>query len=226
MARQDIHVDAAYGEVSVTDNLANKEILDFTLLDSIEGLDNDNCCYGEIAVPGHPAAKPGEGRSLYVRIPYHPVYRELSVRLKVDDGGGIPGYILNRSTNRVWFPVYSGEGEKVMLSELRKVNEAGVFHLVIRGGGISLFSGSETDFIIKAALKQNEIFLLKAFAGNLYQYPTTGVGLIDFLHGNFEDTGLAGKLQSEFASDRMVIDNAAMDSQTGELLLDITEKDG
>ena len=52
------------------------------------------------------------------------------------------------------------------------------------------------------------------------------MGLVDFLHGNFENTGLAARLQSEFENDRMTINDAFMNSETGELLLDVTEKDG
>ncbi len=80
--------------------------------------------------------------------------------------------------------------------------------------------------MFQPALRQNEVFLLKASAGNIYQHPTTGVGLIDFLHGNFENTGLAAKLQSEFENDKMIINNAYMDSATGEMLLDVIEKNG
>ncbi len=89
-----------------------------------------------------------------------------------------------------------------------------------------MYSGEDTDFVFQPALRQNEVFLLKASAGNLYQHPTTGVGLIDFLHGNFENTGLAAKLQSEFENDKMIINNAYMDSATGEMLLDVIEKNG
>ncbi|MFR2062735.1 MAG: hypothetical protein ACLS37_13150 [Alistipes sp.] len=53
----------------------------------------------------------------------------------------------------------------------------------------------------------------ESLPGNLYQHPTTGVGLIDFLHGNFENNNLAARLQSEFG-DNMVIINAYMDSVT------------
>lgn len=87
-----------------------------------------------------------------------------------------------------------------------------------------MYSGNETDFVIKASLRQNEIFLLKAFAGNLYQFPTTGVGLIEYLHGNFENAGLAAKLQHEFDNDNMVIINAYMNSANGELHLEVREK--
>ena len=81
------------------------------------------------------------------------------------------------------------------------------------------------DVYKRQAKYQNEVFLLKAFPGNLYQHPTTGVGLIDFLHGNFENNNLAARLQSEFKGDNMVIINAYMDSVTGELLLETEEKE-
>ena len=88
-----------------------------------------------------------------------------------------------------------------------------------------MFAGAETDLEIGAAKYQNEVFLLKALPGSLYQYPTTGVGLIDFLHGNFENNGLAAKLQAEFESDNVIIVNAYMDSTSGELLLETKEKE-
>jgi len=106
------------------------------------------------------------------------------------------------------------------------LNGNGNFNLLMRRGYLAVYSGEETDFVFRPALKQNEMFLLKAFASNLYQHPTTGVGLVDFLHANFENTGLAAKLQSEFENDKMTINNAYMDSETGELLLDVTEKNG
>ena len=51
------------------------------------------------------------------------------------------------------------------------------------------------------------------------------MGLIDFLHGNFENNNLAARLQAEFSGDNMVIINAYMDSTTGELLLETKEKE-
>ena len=51
------------------------------------------------------------------------------------------------------------------------------------------------------------------------------MGLIDFLHGNFENNNLAARLQAEFKGDNMVIINAYMDSATGELLLETEEKE-
>lgn len=229
MSRQDISVDAVYGECNLTDNLTNKVLSGFVLLDENTLFDNEKRCYGEIILPPETDVRNVENCIFYVPIDYFPVYKDLYLRLRVDRESIHPEYIINKTDNGIWFPVYRydyDERTSVKLSELMTLNENGIFQLIVENGYISMYSGNQSDFIIKASLQQNEIFLLKAFAGNLYQYPTTGVGLIDFLHGNFENTGLADKLQQEFSSDRMVINNAYMDSQTGVLYLEVSEKDG
>lgn len=230
MPRQDIHVDATYGEVTTTDNLTNKVIYDFVLLGRIDGADNDNYIYGEIVVPPGFEARYNDQAGIHLCIPYTPSYKQLVIRFRVDNPGGDTEYLINAADNRIWFGVYlensDGERSLIRLSEIGRLNERSNYNLLLRHGYLAIYSGDDTDFLFQPALRQNEIFLLKAFAGNLYQHPTTGVGLIDFLHGNFENTGLAAKLQSEFEQDRMIINNAYMDSSTGELLLDVTEKNG
>ena len=50
MARQDINMDVVYGELETSDNLTNKIIYDFKILEEQVGMDNDNYCYSEIVV--------------------------------------------------------------------------------------------------------------------------------------------------------------------------------
>jgi len=229
MARQDIYVDAVYGEVETTDNLTNKTIYEFRYPDRIPGLDNDNFTYGEIVVPSNFESRYQDKNGIRVHIPYTPVYKRLMIRFLLDSGTEREEHLINRSNNSIWFPVFITEEETkkvICLSSFQTINDKGNYNLILRNGYLELFSADETDFQIKASLGQNEIFLLKAMPGNLYQYPQTGVGLIQYLHGNFENSGLAQKLQSEFEGDNMVINNAYMDSETGELLLDVTEKNG
>jgi hypothetical protein len=118
-----------------------------------------------------------------------------------------------------------GTRQAVTLPSLYALNEDGLYNLLIREDCLVVYSGEETDFGIGASKMQNGTFLLKAVAGNLYQHPTTGVGLIDFLHSNMENNGLAAKLQAEFGADKVVIKNAYIDSATGELLLETEEKE-
>lgn len=226
MARQDIQIDTQYGELETTDNVVGKTFYDFVLLDYVEGSDNDNYCYGEVVVPKGSEKRVLEGFQVHVHIPYRAVYKMMMVRFRVGDDEGIAEYVVNRTTNEPWYAVSLPDGGEIRLAEFRRLNSEDYYNLALSGGMLLLYSGHETDLLIKASLPQNETFLLKASAGNLYQHPLTGVGLIDYLHGNFENTGLAAKLQSEFEADNMVIVNAYMDSVTGELLLEVKEKNG
>ena len=211
MAREDILVDSTYGELVTADNPAGRVIYDFVLLEEVAGMDNEHYAYGEISLAQEAERRYDEGSSVHVRIPY--------------TAGGGEHYMVNPANNTPWFDVQRTGGVVIRLSEYAEVNADSLFRLVRRGGTLELYSGTDTDVRIGAALRQNEVFLLKASPGSLYQHPTTGVGLIDFLHGNFETTGLAARLQREFENDRMIINNAYMDSETGELLLDVTEKE-
>lgn len=225
MAREDILVDSTYGELVTADNPAGRVIYDFVLLEEVAGMDNEHYAYGEISLAQEAERRYDEGRSVNVRIPYTAVYLPLRVRFHIATPGGVEHYMVNPANNTPWFDVQRTGGVVIRLSEYAEVNADSLFRLVRRGGTLELYSGTDTDVRIGAALRQNEVFLLKASPGSLYQHPTTGVGLIDFLHGNFETTGLAARLQREFENDRMIINNAYMDSETGELLLDVTEKE-
>lgn len=222
-------MDASLGEVNTTDNLAGKYFCPFLLLGVLSEEDNDRWLFAEVRLSLSLVSRCRDGAQIHVCIPYMADSRELKVRLRTNEGDGQPEYRSNPENNRLWYTVVwnvVGGPVPVKMSEIRRCNAEGNFTLVLQGGTLTLYSASETDMMIRPALRQNEMFLLKAAAGNLYQYPTTGVGLIDFLHGNFENSGLAAKLQAEFENDRMIINEAYMNSETGELLLDVTESDG
>lgn len=228
MAREDIIIDAEYGEVETSGNVAGKSFYDFRLLDAVAGADNDTFRYGEIAVTEGFTGLNDSTRGIHVRIPYTPDMRRLMVRFALESGSGGTEYLRNPATGKQWFPVVAetetGTAD-IALAALFSLDEEGVYNLLPREGCLAVYGGSETDFIIGAAKTQNETFLLKASAGNLYQHPTTGVGLIDYLHSSLENNGLAAKLQSEFSADKVIIKNAYMDSSTGELLLETVEKE-
>ena len=61
-----------------------------------------------------------------VRIPYTPLYKELSVRLRLENGTEHPEYVVNPTDNGVWFPVLVQDSEGAMrtirLSEYETVN--------------------------------------------------------------------------------------------------------
>lgn len=226
MARQDISMDANYGEVNFTDNLTNKVFYPFKYLGEIQGMDNVNYSYAEIILSQDLEKQDLTANGIRTRIPYIPQYKQLAIRFRFDTGNDDVRYMINRSNNGHWF-IMANKNGTMYLSELPLLNEEGIFQLVFHETGVLIpYGGTESDFIIKSSLKQDEVFILKSLTGNLYQFPTTGVGLINYLHANFETSGLAAKLLKEFSDDGMIIHNAYMDSATGELVLDVTEKNG
>lgn len=221
-------MDTECGEVETSGNVAGKTFYDFRLLESVKNADNDTYRHAEVVVPVGFASSYSDSRGIHVGIPYTPDPRRLMVRLAMESGSGGVEYLRNSVTGKIWYPVMSEQANgtaDVPLSSLYRLNGNGIYNLLLREGYLAIFSGEETDFEIGTAKLQNETFLLKASAGNLYQHPTTGVGLIDFLHSSLENNGLAARLQSEFLADGMIIKNAYIDSVTGELLLETMEKE-
>ena len=205
-------MDAEYGEVETSGNIAGKTFYECRLLDSVENADNDNYRYIEIVVPAGFAQSYSDSKGIHIVLPYSPDRRFVSIILSEYSGSGGTEFLRNSVSGSIWFPVMvesTSGNSAVTLAELYSLNEDGIFNLLLRDGYLAIFSGEETDFDIGAAKAQNETFLLKASAGNNYQHPTTGVGLIDFLHSSLENNGLAAKLQAEFLSDKMIIKNAA-----------------
>ena len=74
-------MDAEYGEVETSGNIAGKSFYDFRLLDAVAGADNDTFRYGEITVPVGFVYTYNDGKGFHVRIPYTPDMRRLTVRL-------------------------------------------------------------------------------------------------------------------------------------------------
>lgn len=223
-------MDPVHGEVQTTDNLTNKVMYDCKYLHDTDHVLKDYYCFYEIVVPAEFERRYTDENGIRINLPYNPVYKKIYVCFRTYNPVGSTEYVLNKSNHSIWFEVKQikadGTVQEMYASRLRELNQSGNYNLLLREDHVLIFSGDETDFQIKASMKQNEVFLLKSFAGNLYQHPTTGVGLIEFLHGNFENTGLAAKLQKEFENDKMVIKNAYMNSATGELLLEVEERNG
>ncbi len=220
MARLDISTNPTIGEIDFINRARTTEQYQFSFL-HFDAL----YWYGEIVIPVAKQKSIVNDFEIRTAIGYKPAYLPLRVRLAVEHNPDNVEYILNPTNNSQWYDITHNSSE-VRLSEFRNINNQDSYNLIVCNGTLELYSGNETDLEFTEALSQNQSGLLNTSAGTLYQYPTTGVGLIDFLHGNFENTGLAQKLQSEFQNDGMTIINASMNSETGELSLEIIENNG
>ena len=119
MARQDIIMDAYYGEVETSGNIAGKTFYDFRLLPAVENADNDSFRYAEIVVPQGFVAAYNDSRGIHVLIPYTPDTRHLMVRFVIESGSGGTEFLRNAVTGKCWYPVVveqNGANSDVSLS--------------------------------------------------------------------------------------------------------------
>ena len=141
-------MDAEYGEVETSGNIAGKSFYDFRLLDAVAGADNDTFRYGEITVPVGFVYTYNDGKGFHVRIPYTPDMRRLTVRLVMESGSGGTEYLRNPATGKHWFPVVAeteaGTAD-IALAAFFSLNEKGVYNLLSRDGYLAVYSGSETS---------------------------------------------------------------------------------
>lgn len=97
-------MDAEYGEVETSGQIAGKTFYDFHLFDSVEGADNAACRYGEIAVPVDFLASYSDARGY--PYPYSLCSRhtpaESAYRHEKRFGG--VGYVRGAVDGRHWFP--------------------------------------------------------------------------------------------------------------------------
>ena len=119
MARQDIQIDTNFGELETAENIVGKSYYDFVLLGRVDGLDNDNFCYGEILIPKGFEKRVKDGFQVHIRLPYKPLNKELQVRLRMDVENSQPEYILNQTTNRPWYRVVLPDNNMIRVAQYR-----------------------------------------------------------------------------------------------------------
>ena len=120
----------------------------------------------------------------------------------------------------VYTKLFGAQDKVLYASQLIMVNQDN-YLLQLNEGNAYLWSGIMSDMVNINANIQNRNLLLQCVPSNNYRYPTSGVGLIKYLHANLSHSGLAEKLQTEFKDDKVEIINAAFNSYSGDLELDL-----
>lgn len=80
-----------------------------------------------------------------------------------------------------------------------------------------IYSSKVTDFNIGFSDDQAGQLLSLCAPGKSYRYPTTGVGITNYLNGVIAHSDLADKLMEQFESDQKLIQDASFDVTTGVL---------
>lgn len=222
-------MDTGCGDIKISDTSSGSKIYqNFKLLGPIYGLDNDMFVYGEIAISTDLSYFYDQNIFINVKIPYIPEVKQLSIRFRIENNADIPEYAINPTNNKTWFNVTSPVNFPTPASQFVMTNDEFDFLLakdLIRGT-MRLFSGRASDFYFDVAMEQNKILMLQCFPTNLYQFPTTGVGLVGYLNANIETSNLGKKLISEFAADKVTVLNSNMEYDTNKLYLEIQEQNG
>ena len=182
---------------------------------------------GEITIPNTLDVSVLHNEGVRVEIPYTPIYKPIRIRIvrQYDDKTFVP--IINPVNGTEWFNIYTclwnqQKSKQICASQLIMVNyDHYIIQLNNTEGVGYIWSAVCSDAVNIVANIQNRNLLLKCIPTNNYRYPTTGVGLVRFLHANLKQTELAKILHDEFEADKVMVKSAAFDSFTGDIDLDL-----
>ena len=216
--RTDIYVNTITGDIV----LKNQNSLEEYLFEWIE--ETDLQLTAQIILPSNFDIKQLYTIGVQIKIPYTPIYKPIKIRFSRDFGGGNIRIVINPTDNSEWFEVNTrlfGLQDKILYASQLIIVSQDYYLIQINKGVAYLWSNAISDMVNINANIQNRNLLLQCVPSNNYRYPTSGVGLIKYLHANLSHSGLAEKLQTEFKDDKVEIINAAFNSYSGDLELDL-----
>lgn len=221
--RRDIHIDTTTGDVVLQDRNKNTITHPFKWIG-----ESDAYVYGQVIIPSISDLNEVYEHGVKVEIPYTPIYKPIQLTFVQAVDGVVTRTLTNPVNLSTYFDVYAhllGKEEDVHIkaSQLLMINNDGnyIVQLEKNGGNVFMWSGALSDLEVADANIQNRNLMLMCVPSNNYRYPTSGVGLVRYLHGNLDQTDLANRLDSEFKADNVSVNNASFDSYTGDIDLDL-----
>ncbi|MGL5690365.1 MAG: hypothetical protein ACRDD8_06020 [Bacteroidales bacterium] len=207
--RQDISVDLNTGEI---DMIFTQKMTDVGFNWDHE---DDFFVYGTVfsvfAIP-----KDGLLSGLIVSIPQRFPVKNIKIRI-IDRHSPIP------CVSDEYLIVERDNGDPLKASELPLVSDMFVFRLFKSDNKYTLTSAIDFDLCVEKVAKQNELFLLRCDSGNLYNHPTSGVGITKYLNGNIASSQLGNKIKNEFRSDNISVTKALVVAETGQIYIETEE---
>ncbi len=189
--------------------------------------ETDTHIRGQIIIPSSFDVDKVYTIGVLVNIPYTPTYKPIQLRILRDYGGSTLRAISNPVNHADWYDVYAklngaNNATQLYASALLAISsDQYIVQLITNEGNAFVWSAQDSDITNVNANIQNRNMMLKCVPSNNYRYPTSGVGLIMYLHGSLSQTNLATRLRTEFKSDKVSVESAAFDSYTGDLDLDL-----
>lgn len=181
---------------------------------------------GEITIPHTFDVKKLQTEGVRIEIPYTPIYKPFKVRVIRTFDANTSMAVMNPVNGSEWFVVrtklWNQQNEQLCASQLVMVNQDAYIVQLDNTDGIGyIWSAKSVDAVNISANIQNRNLLLQCIPSNCYRFPTSGVGLVRFLHSNLSQTTLAKTLQDEFKADKVTVKGAAFNSFTGDIELDL-----
>ena len=158
-----------------------------------------------------------------VNIPFVPSEKRIRISFKRNERSGNLSPIINPMTGEQSFYLYTPDRTQVKASKLPMINYSGKYRIILDGSMAFVSDFEDIDVQLCESISQNKVFLLQCCPGNIYQYPTTGVGIFRFLHSNVETSGLGEKIKQEFNQDNMYVTSAEFDQETNSIRIEATE---
>lgn len=188
--------------------------------------ESDLFLLGEITIPHIFDVNKLQTEGVKVEIPYTPIYKPFKVRIVRTFDADTSMAVVNPVNGGEWFEVHTKlwnqQNTQLCASQLIMVSQDSYIVQLDNANGVAyIWSANNTDAVNVAANIQNRNLLLQCIPSNSYRYPTSGVGLVRFLHANLSQTTLANVLQDEFKADKVTVKGAAFDSYTGDIELDL-----
>lgn len=216
--RTDIAINYDTGELILKKNIPQFTV-DFTWLDEKE---DDYYVYGE-CIFRYGMTEEHLVNGIGINIPLKNQYKKVRLSFQVIDNSNNTYYLLNSSNRNNIFEVIDKNNKPIYASQLPLISESFSYRATMKDNTIYISDMYSYDLNIVESMEQNKMFLLKCNASNLYSYPTTGVGLLEYLNGNIGSLDLGEKIKDEFNRDGMYVENASINTDTGEISIKSNE---
>ena len=156
-------------------------------------------------------------KGLGVTIPFLSSNKKIKLSFRVVDNFGNESIIYNTRDGGEYYQLRTIKGEDMRTTDLPVLSIDALYRVVLEKNVAYLCDFTEYDFGLCESIEQNKVFLLQCTPGNLYQYPTTGVGIFRYLNSNIGTSGLGNMIKKQFNMDKMYVEQAHINQEKGEI---------
>lgn len=228
---KDILIDVNSSDILMDDNLDENSLYYKTVWGNLfEEDEGGNITYLNIIVPlayaNNIKYNSDDTYSCNVKVKYYPSVDIFYIRF-VTQINSVYRKISNQQIPELSQAKVYNHGDFELLdltpAQLILINSSGYYTILFKKESVynipnaEVYSMTDTDFLIGLSDDQSAKLLALCAPGKNYRYPTTGVGITDYINGVVENSDLNSKLLDEFDKNKTPILDAEFDPSSGEL---------